>query len=320
MKNLRIVFMGTAEFAVPCLKKICDSSHPVVAVVTAPDLPRGRGQKVSFTPVKEFAVEHGIEVIQPGIEKGSLRDPNFIEQLKSYQADLFLVVAFRILPPEVFELPPLGSINLHGSLLPKFRGAAPINWALIRGEKETGVTTFFIQKQVDTGNMILQRSLPIGEDESAGEVHDRMSALGADALMETVEMVAAGTAPSLVQDESLVSTAPKIFKENCGINWNTSALAIKNFIRGLSPHPCAFSIINGEHYKIYKVVIDPERNEETLVPGSVAEINKLNGIAVVSGDNKILWIKEIQPPSKKKMSIQEFLRGHGVSAWKKFDN
>lgn len=311
--------MGTAEFAVPCLKKIHESRHKVVAVVTAPDLPRGRGQKVSFTPVKEFAVENNIDVLQPGVEKGSLRDPKFIEQLKSYQADLFLVVAFRILPPEVFELPPLGSINLHGSLLPKFRGAAPINWAVIRGEKETGVTTFFIQKQVDTGNMILQRSLPIGDDETAGEVHDRMSSLGADALMETVEMVVSGTAPRLVQDESLVSTAPKIFKEQCQIDWNSSGLAIKNFIRGLSPHPCAFSIMNGETYKIYKTVIDPNQNAGDLVPGSIVEINKVTGIAVASGDKKVIWIKEIQPPSKKKMSVQEFLRGHDVSSWKKFD-
>lgn len=311
--------MGTAEFAVPCLKKIHESRHKVVAVVTAPDLPRGRGQKVSFTPVKEFAVENNIDVIQPGVEKGSLRDPKFIEQLKSYNADLFLVVAFRILPPEVFELPPLGSINLHGSLLPKFRGAAPINWAVIRGEKETGVTTFFIQKQVDTGNMILQRSLPIGDDETAGEVHDRMSSLGADALMETVEMVVSGTAPRLVQDESLVSTAPKIFKEQCQIDWNSAGLAIKNFIRGLSPHPCAFSIMNGETYKIYKTVIDPNQNAGDLVPGSIVEINKVTGIAVASGDKKVIWIKEIQPPSKKKMSVQEFLRGHDVSSWKKFD-
>lgn len=275
--------------------------------------------KVSFTPVKEFAVENNIDVIQPGVEKGSLRDPKFIERLKSYQADLFLVVAFRILPPEVFELPPLGSINLHGSLLPKFRGAAPINWAVIRGEKETGVTTFFIQKQVDTGNMILQRSLPIGDDETAGEVHDRMSSLGAETLMETVEMVVSGTAPRLVQDESLVSTAPKIFKEQCQIDWNSSGLAIKNFIRGLSPHPCAFSIMNGETYKVYKTVIDPDQNAGNLVPGSIVEINKVTGIAVASGDKKVIWIKEIQSPSKKKMSVQEFLRGHDVSSWKKFD-
>lgn len=319
MKELKIIFMGTAEFAVPCLKKIHESRHRVVAVVTAPDLPRGRGQKVSFTPVKEFAVEHNIDVIQPGVEKGSLRDPKFIEQLKSYNADLFLVVAFRILPPEVFELPPLGSINLHGSLLPKFRGAAPINWAIIRGEKETGVTTFFIQKQVDTGNMILQRSLPIGEDETAGEVHDRLSVLGAEALMETVDRVADGTAPRLVQDESLVSTAPKIFKEHCRINWNTPAQEIKNFVRGLSPHPCAYTTIHQEPFKIYKVAIDPDRNPGDADPGAIALVDKNNGIAVTAGDRKLVWIKEIQPPSKKKMSVQEFLRGHDTSSWKKFD-
>lgn len=311
--------MGTAEFAVPCLKKIYESRHEVVAVVTAPDLPRGRGQKVSYTPVKEFALEHGIDVIQPGIEKGSLRDPQLIDQLKSYQADLFLVVAFRILPPEVFELPPLGSINLHGSLLPKLRGAAPINWAVIRGERETGVTTFFIQKQVDTGNMILQMSLPISEDETAGEVHDRLSALGAEALLETVELVARNIAPRLVQDESLVSTAPKIFKEQCRINWKTSALEVKNFVRGLSPYPCAYSIFDNEHYKIYKVAIDPVNTVENKNPGSIVEINKDAGIAIAAGDKKIVWIKEIQPPSKKKMGVQEFLRGHDVSSWTKFD-
>lgn len=311
--------MGTAEFAVPCLKKIYESPHHIAAVVTAPDLPRGRGQKVSFTPVKECAVEHNIDVIQPGIEKGSLHDPKFIEQLKSYNADLFLVVAFRILPPEVFELPPLGSINLHGSLLPKFRGAAPINWAIIRGEKETGVTTFFIQKKVDTGNMILQKSLSIGEDETAGEVHDRLSVLGAEALLETVNLVAAGMAPRLVQGESLVSKAPKIFKDHCRINWNLPALEIKNFVRGLSPYPCAYCVINNEHFKIFKVMIDSNKVTGDLAAGTITDIDKTNGIAVVCGDNKIVWIKEIQPPSKKKMSVQEFLRGHDTSSWTKFD-
>ena len=319
MKNLRIIFMGTAEFAVPCLRKIHESRHKVGAVVTAPDLPRGRGQKVSFTPIKEFAVERGIDVIQPGIEKGSLRDPKFIEQLKSYNVDLFLVVAFRILPPEVFELPPLGSINLHGSLLPKFRGAAPINWAIIRGEKETGVTTFFIQKLVDTGNMILQRSLSIGEDETAGEVHDRLSLLGAEALLETVELVEEGKAPRMVQNESLVSAAPKIFKEQCKIDWTQPAIEIKNFVRGLSPHPCAYSIRDGEHFKIYKVLVDPAGNTEDQAPGTIVSIHKVNGIAVTSGDKKLVWIKEIQPPSKKRMSVEEFLRGHDVSGWEKFE-
>ncbi|MBL7961537.1 methionyl-tRNA formyltransferase [bacterium] len=319
MKSLKIIFMGTAEFAVPCLKKLYESPHQIVAVVTAPDLPRGRGQKVSFTPVKEFAIEHNIDVIQPGVEKGSLRDPQFIEQLKTYDADLFLVVAFRILPPEVFELPPLGSINLHGSLLPKFRGAAPINWAVIRGEKETGVTTFFIQKKVDTGNMILQKTLSIGEDETAGEVHDRLSVLGAETLLETVELVAAGKAPRLIQDESQVSTAPKIFKEQCRIDWNLSAWEIKNFVRGLSPHPCAFSILGNEHYKIYKVSIDASKTAESLTSGDIAGIDKNEGIAVVAGDKRIILIKEIQPPSKKKMSVQEFLRGHDTGLWTKFD-
>lgn len=317
MSSLKIIFMGTADFAVPSLKKLCESSHHVLAVVTAPDLPRGRGQKILFTPVKEFALAHHLPVIQPGTEKGALRDPAFIAELKKYQADLFVVVAFRILPPEIFQLPPHGSINLHASLLPKYRGAAPINWAIIRGEKETGVTTFFIQQKVDTGNLILQRSLPIGDNETAGELHDRLAGLGAEALLETVNLVAEDCVQLTFQNESQATSAPKIFKEDCKINWNQPARVIQNFIRGLSPYPCAFSIFNGEPYKIFKSELE-EKDVSEIPAGAIVEIQN-KGFAVVCGDNKILWIKEIQPPSKKRMSVSDFIRGHKIEKFQKFE-
>ncbi|NUM80014.1 methionyl-tRNA formyltransferase [bacterium] len=317
MSSLKIIFMGTADFAVPSLKKLCESSHHVLAVVTAPDLPRGRGQKILFTPVKEFALAHHLPVIQPGTEKGALRDPAFIAELKKYQADLFVVVAFRILPPEIFQLPPHGSINLHASLLPKYRGAAPINWAIIRGEKETGVTTFFIQQKVDTGNLILQRSLPIGDNETAGELHDRLAGLGAEALLETVNLVAEDCVQLTFQNESQATSAPKIFKEDCKINWNQPARVIQNFIRGLSPYPCAFSIFNGEPYKIFKSELEEKDVSEMPAVAIVEMQNK--GFAVVCGDNKILWIKEIQPPSKKRMSVSDFIRGHKIEKFQKFE-
>ncbi|MBX7151249.1 methionyl-tRNA formyltransferase [bacterium] len=314
---MKIIFMGTADFAVPCLQKLYESHHQVLAVVTAPDLPRGRGQKVSFTPIKEFAVAHHLPVIQPGAEKGALRDPAFIAELKKYNSDLFVVVAFRILPPEVFQLPPHGSINLHASLLPKFRGAAPVNWAIIRGEKETGVTTFFIQQKVDTGNLILQRSLAIGELETAGELHDRLAALGAETLLETVSLVAEDRVELITQDESLATSAPKIFKDDCRIDWSQPARTIQNFIRGLSPYPCAFTVFNGESYKIFQTELQ-EVTPEKCTPGTITEVHSNKGIAVMCGDQKVLWLKEIQPPSKKRMTVTDFLRGHTIEKFQIF--
>ncbi len=321
MNNLKIVFMGTADFAVPSLRKIHESRHEIVGVVTAMDLPRGRGQKVSYTPVKEFAVENNIPILQPNPDPqtgGGFRNPSFLRALHNFDADAFLVVAFRILPPEVFEIPPLGCINLHASLLPKFRGAAPVNWAIIRGEKETGVTTFFIQKKVDTGNMILQKSMAIGENETAGELQERLSDLGAEALLETVGLIADDRAAILPQDESRVSTAPKIFKDDCKIHWDRPANEIKHFIHGLSPTPGAFTNLGLESYRILRARAD-ELISEDQPPGTIAETISKTGIGVVCGDKKILWITEIQPPSKKRMTASEFLRGHPLEKFKQFE-
>ncbi|HMV26750.1 MAG TPA: methionyl-tRNA formyltransferase [bacterium] len=302
MKKLRIVFMGTAAFAVPSLRRLAQSHHEVVAVVTTPDLPRGRGQQVSFTPIKELAVELGLPVLQPD----NLKDEQFIASLRSYNADVFLVVAYRILPPEVFELPSLGCINLHASLLPKYRGAAPINWAIMRGETETGVTTFFIQKKVDTGTIILQRKTIIGENETVGELHDRLSEIGADVFLETADLIAENKVVTRVQDDQLATTAPKLFKETCRIDWTRSSREIKNTVRGLSPYPCAWTTIDGEAYKIFR--IETVKTAEQSAPGTIIVSNKQDGIWIQTGDG-VVAILELQPPSKKRMKVTDFLNG-----------
>jgi methionyl-tRNA formyltransferase len=314
MKKLKLLFMGTAEFAVPSLRRLAGSDHIIRAVVTAPDLPRGRGQKISYTPVKDAAIQLNIPVLQPEI----LKDQGFIDQLKSLEADLYAVVAFRVLPKDVFTLPPYGAVNLHSSLLPKYRGAAPINWAIIRGEKETGVTTFFIKEKVDTGNIILQKRIPVGEDETAGELHDRLAEAGSEVLVETVNQIADGHVKIIQQNESLVSSAPKIFKENCKINWADTSVEIKNFIRGLSPYPCAFTVLNGESIKIYKADISDAVLNDTPA-GTIISTDYNNGIGVVSGDKRILYIKEVQPASKKKMSVSEYLRGYKIEILSRFE-
>lgn len=311
MNSLRIVFMGTADFAVPSLERLHQSRHEVLAVVTAPDLPRGRGQKISFTPVKSYAVEHNIPVLQPSAEKGALRLPAFLDQLGQFRAEVFMVVAFRILPAEVFEMPLKGCVNLHASLLPKYRGAAPINWAIIRGEEETGVTTFFIQQQVDTGNIILQRRLRIRDDETAGELHDRLAELGAETLLETADRISSGPIQALAQNEGEVTTAPKIFKETCRINWNQPAAQIRNFIRGLSPYPAALACLQGEFFKIFSARLADHRLDG-LSPGTVS-VHR-DQLMVVCANGEVLEILEWQPPSKKRMSMSEYLRGHSLTA------
>ena len=221
--------MGTPDFAVPSLEILLKNNFTVSAVVTTPDKPRGRGQQVSFTPVKEFALKHSITVLQPD----SLKDPLFISQLTALQPDLFVIVAFRILPKEVYTIPEKGSFNLHASLLPKYRGAAPINWAIINGDNESGVTTFFLQDKVDTGNIILQSRVPIIGEMSAGELHDALSDIGSKAVLETVQLIESGNADAKQQDNTVASPAPKIFKETCRINWNQPMETVHNFIRGL---------------------------------------------------------------------------------------
>ncbi len=296
---LNIVFMGTPDFAVPSLKKLLESKHNVLAVVTTPDKERGRGQKITFTAVKQFALYNNLPVLQPV----KLKDQNFIKQLKNFNADLFVIVAFRILPKEVFTIPQKGSFNLHGSLLPKFRGAAPIQWSLITGEKETGVTTFMLEEKVDTGNMILQKRININDEDNLGTLHDKLSVLGADTVLETVEIIDSGNLKLISQNGSLACPAPKITKEIMHIDWNKSAPEIHNLVRGLSPYPGAFFQFNEKIIKIYKTKL-VQRND--LKP---LQFNQTKKTLQIGCGKDAIEILELQQEGKKRMSIEEFLRG-----------
>ncbi len=302
--------MGTPEFAVPSLQTLVSSNRNVVAVVTAPDKPRGRGQQVSATPVKEFALRHSIPVLQPD----ALNDPRFAADIASINPDLMVVVAFRILPKEVFSIPRLGTFNLHASLLPRYRGAAPINWAIINGERETGVTTFFLREKVDTGNIILQRTCPIGEDMNAGELHDLLSGIGSEAVLETVRLIETGNIHPVEQNDALASPAPKLFKDSCRIRWNQSADSIHNVVRGLSPHPAAWTMHQKTAIKIYRTrrVLD----EVSGVPhgeSAGAIIVAENRLFVTTADH-VIEVLELQQEGKKRMSAGEFLRGYRFNA------
>ena len=293
--------MGTPDFAVPSLK-ILLANHEVLAVVTAPDKERGRGQKVSYTPIKEVALENNLSVLQP--EK--LKDENFINQLKSFKADLFVVVAFRILPKEVFTIPPNGSYNLHASLLPKYRGAAPIHWAIIKGEKETGVTTFKLEEIVDTGNIYLQKRIAILDEDNLGTVHDKLSDLGAEAVLETVNMIEKGDYNLIAQNNAEATPAPKIIKETGKINWNNSAEDIHNLIRGLSPYPAAYFEFKNKIIKIFK----SEVVQSSLSP---LEIKQTKNELIIGCGKNALRILELQQEGKKRMGVEEFLRGFNFS-------
>ncbi len=305
MKSLRIVFMGTPEFAVASLDALLNSSHTVCGVVTVADKPAGRGRQIQMSAVKEYALAKNLPILQP--EK--LREENFIAELKSLNADLFVVVAFRMLPEMVWSMPPLGTINLHGSLLPKYRGAAPINWAVINGEKETGVTTFFLQHEIDTGKVIKRTVISIGPEESAGELHDRMMVIGAQTLRETVDIIASGNAEAIPQDNLIAAGeeavhAPKIFKDTCEIKWNNKGETISNFIRGLAPYPAAWTKMGEKTAKIFKGKFHSAPN---TIPGEfVTDSKSVIKFACTDG-----WyiIDELQFEGKKKMSAEEFLRG-----------
>lgn len=292
--------MGTPDFAIPSLKILLESNHKVIAVVTQPDKERGRGQKVSFTAVKQFAVENKIPVYQPEKLKGNIE---FVEQMKSLEPDLFVIVAFRILPKEIFEIPKHGSFNLHGSYLPKYRGAAPIQWALINGDTETGLTTFKLAEKVDTGNILLQEKVEINYDDNFETLHDRMSELGAKLVLDTVNLIESGNYELKKQDDSLASPAPKITKEICLIDWNKSAVEIHNLVRGLSPYPAAFFNYNNKVIKVYKTQIVYDVN---LKPFGLHQTKTDLTIGCGKGALKIL---EIQQEGKRRMSIEEFLRG-----------
>lgn len=295
---MNIVFMGTPDFAVPALERMIAAGFVPQVVVTRPDLPRGRGQKVGITPVKAVALAHHIPVLQPE----SVKAPSFIEALRQYEIDVMVVVAYRILPPEVYHQAKLGAFNLHGSLLPRYRGAAPIHRAVMAGDAETGVTTFFLRDKVDTGDMILFKRTPIGPNETTGDVHDRMMLLGAEAVVETLERIAQGHVPSIPQDETLASPAPKIFMEDCAICWDADAQTVHNQIRGLSPFPGAWTKWNGKLLKVYR----SEVVDGSGVPGTVLHNQKNLHIACGSG---AVALREVQLEGRKRLTTEAFLSG-----------
>lgn len=295
--------MGTPQFAVPMLETLVASEHKVVGVVTATDKPAGRGNKIQQSEVKQCALKHNLKVLQPP----KLKAPEFLEDLRSLQADLFVVVAFRMLPQVVWGMPPLGTINLHASLLPQYRGAAPINWAVINGEKETGVTTFFIQQEIDTGAIIFKESIPIRDDETVGELYGELMDLGAAVLLKTVNAIAGGNYPQTPQDHITdVKQAPKIFKDTCRIDFNKPVAEVYNFIRGLSPYPAAHTNLDDKGFKIFKTVKHVQAHEQ--LPGTYRSDDKTY-INIYCADGW-LEIKECQLEGKKRMSIDEFLRGY----------
>ena len=298
--------MGTPEFAVPSLDKLYETGYEIVAVITAPDKPAGRGMQLSESAVKKYAKSKNLKILQP--EK--LKDPQFFDELKSLKADLQVVVAFRMLPETVWSLPPLGTINLHSSLLPQYRGAAPINWVVINGEKETGLTTFKLQHEIDTGNILLQENIKIEDDETAGSLHDRMMHEGADLILKTINGLTEGTLVETPQDSGISTTgalhyAPKIFTETCEIKWDNPCRSIYNLIRGLSPYPAAFTTLHGKKLKIYKA--EKENTGETHHAGEMETDHKT--FLKFSCNDGFIYLKEIQMEGKKRMSIEDFLRG-----------
>jgi methionyl-tRNA formyltransferase len=309
----RIVFFGTPEFAVASLKMLIDNEYHVVAVVTAPDKPAGRGLKEKPSPVKEFAAANGIPVLQPL----NLKDPLFLEQLGTFRPDLQIVIAFRMMPVSVWSLPPCGTFNLHASLLPQYRGAAPINRAIMNGECQTGVTTFMLNEQIDTGRIILAEKVDIGKDETAGELHDKLMVAGAALVLKTVGLVASGKTEminqeTLVNDETAIRQAPKIFKEDCRIDWNQDVNTIHNLIRGLSPYPGAYTdlMIPGagpQNLKIYRSV--PEHTNYQGNPGQFFTDGKT--YLKVGAKNGFIYLEELQLSGRKVMNSGDFLRGFG---------
>jgi len=314
LASLRIVFMGTPEFAVASLDALVKSGYNIVGVITAPDKPAGRGMKMNESAVKKYAVDHNLRVLQP--EK--LKNPAFLEELKSLNADLQIVVAFRMLPETVWNMPRMGSVNLHGSLLPQYRGAAPINWAVIKGEKETGVTTFKLKHEIDTGDILMQESFPITENETAGEVHDRMKLLGAQLLVKTVKGLVDGTLKETPQQFVLspgesnvlnLKHAPKIFTETCKIDFTKTVHEVHNLIRGLSPFPGAFTYLNDKMLKIYR------SEKETSSPASAIGEFETDGRTYLkyACSDGYINVTELQLEGKKKMMIGDFLRGYRFS-------
>ncbi|MBW3519417.1 methionyl-tRNA formyltransferase [Flavobacterium sp. NKUCC04_CG] len=309
MKKLRIIFMGTPEFAVGILDTIYSNKHEIVGVITAPDRPAGRGQKLKLSAVKEYALSKGIPVLQPT----NLKSESFLEELKALEANLQVVVAFRMLPAVVWQMPSLGTFNLHASLLPDYRGAAPINWAIINGETKSGVTTFFIDEKIDTGAIILKKELSISADETAGQLHDRLMHLGSEAVLETLDLIATNQVKLIEQPLEEIKTAYKLNKENCKIDWHQSALSIHNLVRGLSPYPAAWCFfVDGEtewNVKVLETQIETE--EHSLPIGTIICTKKEMRIAVTKGYIKI---NKLQFPGKKPMLTADLLNGIQLSS------
>ena len=310
-KDLRIIFMGTPDFAVASLKKLVENGYNVVGVITAADKPAGRGKKLAESAVKHYALENNLKILQP--EK--LKNPDFINELKELGADLQVVVAFRILPEIVWNMPKYGTFNLHGSLLPQYRGAAPLNWAIINGETKTGVTTFLLDHEIDTGKILFKTEIEIGENDTVGDIHDRLMEIGANLVLKTVDAIATGNIQPIPQDnlldETVIRHAPKIFKEDCKINWENTTEEIRNLIRGLSPYPTAWSnLINkktGEEILAKMYFAQNVASYDADVPGSIKTDGKnyLN----VACKNGWLQITDLQISGKKRMKAEEFLRG-----------
>lgn len=310
-KDLRIVYMGTPDFAVESLKRLVEGGYNIVGVITMPDKPVGRHQDtLQASPVKQYAVEHGLRVLQPV----RLKDEAFLEELRALKADLQIVVAFRMLPEVVWNMPPMGTFNLHAALLPQYRGAAPINWAVIHGDTETGITTFFLDHDIDTGRVIQQVRIPITDTDNAGTVHDKLMMLGADLVTETVDHIIAGTVTSIPQEQMSTDEplrpAPKIFKETCRMDWKGKTLKeLHNFVRGLSPYPAAWTEMKSADktytLKIYETEMEPCRHTDAI--GQVVSDGKT--YLKVAVDNGYLILKEIQLSGKKRMRATDFLRG-----------
>ena len=309
---MKIIYMGTPDFAVEPLRRLVEAGKNIVAVVTMPDKPAGRGHKIQFSPVKEYALSVNLPILQPV----NLKDPEFVEQLRSYQADLQIVVAFRMLPEIVWNMPPLGTFNLHASLLPQYRGAAPINWAVINGETETGITTFFLQHEIDTGNIIMQQKIDIAPDDNAGIVHDKLMYLGSDLVLQTVNQIESGNVASIPQPEGELKPAPKIFKDTCRINFNTTAESVRNLVRGLAPYPAAWieladaegNTTNMKIYEVSKELCSPTHPANTLV----CDGKKVLKVAVLDG---YIHLDQVQLAGKKRMPAADLMRGTNLTQY-----
>lgn len=308
-KKLKIVFFGTPEFAVESLDRLLEAGYDIAAVVTMPDKIAGRGHKLIESDVKKFAIEKGLRILQP--EK--LKSPEFIGALKEINADLFIVIAFRMLPKEVWMMPRCGTFNLHASLLPKYRGAAPINWAVINGDTETGVTTFFLKHEIDTGDIIQQEKIKILPEENVGDIHDKLMHLGADMVVETVKAIEEGTVKTFPQPTGVYNPAPKIFKDTCRIDWSSPSEKIHNLVRGLSPYPAAWTTLTDERYPetIMDVKIYETRLSESELPnGAPGDIIILKDRLYISTGDTPIEVISLQPAGKKRMDSGSFLRGY----------